>query len=348
MKSQIEEHYNYICNSFPSTNIECYKLKKFDKNHIFFEILNFLSKEISLDEKMAMFFSFNNFQRSLDEARDGNNRFSSYWIKYTNNYNFEFSPSVKKGIDSLYYPMLAYNEYTNMMYDKAIFYLNLSIQLQTELEAEGFEDILSAKIEQILNIGRTLYSMGDLEKMNDIISDLIVFLAYSKTCENLSELSKRIINKESHIERLSTIDYIIDSILGKIIFSKEKSVQEKDESIYNLINSIYDKNKNLNDISAKGFDKIIQLIMYLKNDKFDDFLQNFDLFLINISYTPKMLQFIILEKFKKLSFQFLEFDKQKKLQLVLSDYYKRGLNINVNDYSSSNSYYLTTVKSVIK
>ena len=164
----------------------------------------------------------------------------------------------------------------------------------------------------------------------------------------LSELSKRIINKESHIERLSTIDYIIDSILGKIIFSKEKSVQEKDESIYNLINSIYDKNKNLNDISAKGFDKIIQLIMYLKNDKFDDFLQNFDLFLINISYTPKMLQFIILEKFKKLSFQFLEFDKQKKLQLVLSDYYKRGLNINVNDYSSSNSYYLTTVKSVIK
>lgn len=341
-KIYLNELYDNLSYKLANASLKDSKIMSFDRDHIFFEILEHLSKDISSEEKVSMFYLFNSYQKALEEARYGNSSSAQYCIQYINSLHFEFSADVKKGMDSLYFPVEAFVQYMNKKHDDAIRSLETSIKLLDNLEKNGIEGMLSAKTEQILNIGRVLLSQGNFEEMNIIISDLILFLAYGKPCNFLDAYSKEVLEKETLQERLATIDYVLSSILGKILHSNSSTSEEKRKKIRNLFLMLWDYNQTTPS-AITGFDNAIDLIKHLMNDDHSEFLIHFDTFRKNLDYIPKQIQYVILEGFKEI---YSQYGNDNNLESILTNYYKNILKINPHILEPVISG--ASVKSVIK
>lgn len=346
VENKITEIHDNINVAIDRVKSEKDKIKTFDKNHIFFDILKHLSKGIDTGEKIAMFYHFNYYQKALDEARNDNINMSKFWIDYVDQMDTKFSPKVKKGMDSLYYPMIAYYHFVDKKHDQAISDLKTSIMLLTEMEQAGIEVMLWAKTEQILNIGRTQLTHKDYPEMAKTISNLILFLAYGKPCEFLdNKTSKEILENENTVERLSTIDYVLDSTLGKILFSKKMEKSQKYKEAFSLLSPLWDYNGEVSPII--GFSESVSLLNNIKMGNNIEFLENLNNLLPNLIYVPKQFQYLIFEEFKRLCNDHLDIQNED-FEKKLNDYYQNELGLRLNEKRVNIDKSLEAVKSVIK
>jgi hypothetical protein len=251
---------------------------------------------------------------------------SKFWIDYVDKMDTKFSPQVKKGMDALYYPMTAYYQFVDKKYTQAISDLKTSIKLLTEMEHSGIEVMLWAKTEQILNIGRSQLTIKDYDKMNTTITGLMLSLACGKPSEFLDDVSIKILEEDDIVERLSTIDYVLDSILGKILFSKNEDEEDRYQKTFKLLSPLWTCN-DMKNCPIVGFRESIDLVKFIKFDNQVEFLDGLNNLLPNLIYIPKQLQYLIFEEFKKISLLCLTENQIELLEKTLNDYYKNELGL---------------------
>lgn len=300
-------------------------IDNFDRNHIFFDILKHISIKSNSNEKITIFYLFNCYQKSLEEARINNLNSSYFWLKEAKKINKSLSPDLKKGMDSLYYPMIAFNYYVKKDYDEAIYNINLGIKIQTELEKNGLDAMLLAKVEQVLNIGRVYISKGDFLKMNNVISELLRFLLHGETSKYFNLNSRKNLENLDEKELGSIINYILKSILNKILATKNSLSINTDEYINKLIVSLGSNNPK--NIFSKQINIIIDLINTSESSNNNIFLEKLDYYLLDLITAPNIIQYIIIEKFKC---YFPEALFYKDFEKIIIEYYTHFLKIEYN------------------
>lgn len=318
----MEESFERIYRTLKEFKQYSENIDNFDRNHIFFDILKHISIKSNSNEKITIFYLFNYYQKSLEEARINNLNSSYFWLKEAEKINKSLSPDLKKGMDSLYYPMIAFNDYVTKDYDKAIYNLNFGIKIQTELEKNGLDAMLLAKVEQVLNIGRVYISKGDFLKMNNVISELLRFLLHGETSKYFDVNSRKNLENLDEKELTSIINYILKSILNKILITKDRLSINTDEYTNKLIISLASNNPK--NVFSKQINTIIDLINTSELGDKNDFLEKLDYFLLDLTTAPNILQYIIIEKFKHC---FPESLFYKDFEKIIIEYYTQFLKI---------------------
>jgi len=305
----------------------------FERNHIFFDILDKLSEVIKDgNEVISIYFTFNCYQKALDYSRLKQHSIAEYWINYINSKTFNLTELSKKSMQALYFPMISYYEYNLENYDLSIRYLEKSFDLLLKLEKnDGINEVFWARMEQYLNLSRIYFSKKDTNKGIDIGCELINYFLTKKIDSKLIEGNDKILNHEKHNELYLTINYNIDSILRRIYFYKYNS--EKKDLLIKFLTKINVDNNDFNELNQA----ISLLIKILKNRNINR-ISSIDVFFtknINLRKVPSLLLYIILEEFFN-TVNSVNYKNKKQLRLDINDYYESvGISYNKNIKNSS-------------
>lgn len=268
----------------------------FERNHIFFDIFEKLSKVIKDDDEVIkIYFIFNTYQKSLDYARLNQPSIAKYWIDYCNSQEFELTELSKKSMKALYYPMISYYEYKIGNYEFALNYLEKSFPLLLELECKHqINEVFWARLEQYLNLSRIYFSKYDSKKAINIGCDLINYFLTKKNKSTLIIPNDKVLNAESANELYQTINYNIDSILRRIYSLKSDNQKAL---IFNFLENIEIYNSKNNFYELKQSIELLKKMLEKKEVSFSETIYEFFEQKINLRKTPSLVIYTILEEF---------------------------------------------------
>lgn len=256
----------------------------FNREHIFYAILNSIDKDLEIEEKMELFYSFLYIQKSFRSLIFKDNSLYSYYINRSEIENIKINNKLAiDGIKAIYFPVIAFENYQNKEYDLAEVNIKKSIQLLDKLILNGCSECINAKLEQNLNLIRIYLFKNNYSKAIEIGIEIINYLiTFKKTATYNNVLFKDFVTDK--IERNSIFNYYMDSIY--ICFIKHT----KKFHIQDLIDRI----KELKFDEFEESQKIIHLIDHSFNsnltiDEIDSFLK------IDLNKISFILQFLFLE-----------------------------------------------------
>lgn len=300
MNNLAEQLFQVIIKTIPSFE----KIKTYDRNHIFFDIIKFSTKESTENDTFSMYFIFNKYQKILQLLRKNNFSLAEHHLKYLNNNPVVFSNKLSKiGMESLYFPVIAYYYYKKGEYNLALKNLYNAYPIIDDLYAQGFIDAPFCIVEQKTNECKILLEKKEIDKALDLALSLLKnildkhsFLHYKQPFSILCQSSG---------ELTSFINYIIEKIILKSILFEAQSLISK-ENILNFfisIKSFISENKlepNYNQL----YHSLIAIIHLLNNEEkkcFELLTNNSELILNNetSSTTAYLLYKAILDYLKK-------------------------------------------------
>lgn len=194
--------------------------KDYDRNHIFFEILNYCSNKTTEEEKMDMYYHFYCYQRIIEQGRNRKLKLADFWINRVTSVplNHKSKESIE-GMNSLLYPAVAFASYMKKDYDDALVQLEKTFLCIDFLIQDGFKEGILMKIEQKLNEFRTLYNMKLYDNALNVISTTMNYIVSDTTSKGfvlpISEVSK------TKNEEIGLFNYCFDSIFLKVYRNKE-------------------------------------------------------------------------------------------------------------------------------
>lgn len=297
MENTIAEFHNQFRLALVNTS-----LNNVEGFHIFRDIFNICSNELTLDDKMAMLHMVLKYEKSLDEARAGNINQSKCWIDYVNSFEYTLPPNADKGLKNLYYAMFAYYEYMLKRYDSAIDNLKLAQFIASDLmEDPAFAVVFTVKLEQYLNIIRVMFSMPGQEAACKESGRLLLVA--------MTGISKTELFMPQHLGYLKLIEpgklkvmqhHITDSIIiraGREIRSDEA----KEKQYYRLILADVWAETQWEHCLLENYRACIGALEHYYNDDHEQFLQELTPALANLSDIPKKLQRFIFSKVKNIA-----------------------------------------------
>ncbi len=301
------------------------QLPVFDRNHIFFSILEFALKNSSVGEREVMLFSFSNYEKILSHARSGQIKMAAYMITCMDERCLRVStPAAQYGMDGLYYPMMAYYAYVCKNYSDAIGYLNKAFDSIDQLYVCGFDQAIRMKLEQTLNLFKVLHAEKKIDQAVSVAKDLIRYLlGHQLSFHSVS--SKTIYQNDD--EWLATCHYYINSIIYQIIRKNDTipvtestyvDVLCKEMSFILSSDNIDDRTSDLHNTL-----QLIAMMSYCDLESIMDFLENHTIFSHNV---PTCLRYFIIEYIKMIALkQNIIFSNS--VNSVITTYYQTALGL---------------------
>ena len=293
-------------------------VNNFDREHIFYSIINSLDNHLSIDEKMNLFHLFLLLQKSFKCLLfDDNNLFKYYQNKINfENLNLE-KELAKTAINAIYYPIIAFKDYDNRDYVKSREKINLSIKNLDCLILNGCIDCINAKMEQNLNLIRLHISEENFLESKKIALEIIDYIQ-SKNKATLSyEIPFDKVVPNEH-EQYSILCYYFDSIMLSFLKNEKNITFEFLDEVVKLK-------------SNDSFD-MINALYYIKeiyNDNSEEYRENQNILNINFSNIPFILQFLIIEKLKE-RVEIEVDDRLLKKYFLNFQFYNKAKKINLN------------------
>ncbi|MGG5506587.1 MULTISPECIES: hypothetical protein [unclassified Myroides] len=149
---------------------------------------------------------------------------------------------------------------------------------------------MSITFEQIINKYRVLFAAKDYQTALSLAIDSINCIVNNKPFKDVYKVEMKSIIEEGYTEYLQWADYIINSIIERIIHDKELSEFEKNNMIYHVF-------KNVEQVENKKFcylNMAKQNIEYFIKNKKSEFIESSYNLSKNISSLPAGLQFFFL------------------------------------------------------
>lgn len=244
------------------------KRKSFNRDHIFYDILELIKSKVSASERLKIIYTFSEIEKALTllKSKNGNVEFQ---ISKVDNIYLNLNDNLKHYLSLSYYPMKALQYFDMKEYNKAIAYLNFFFDNAKTILGENAMLLNLASGEQYLNLFRIFY---DSEKEDETITTALnlMLLCHYKILTNNDKWCT-----ESKFVELSEYDeseylfwkiYHTDSIFKKFI-TKENDVQLK-KTVQKMTSKISQKNDNFFYYSLKSLDLFF-------NENYIDTIKNF-------------------------------------------------------------------------
>ncbi len=295
--------------------------------HFFFDVIEHFSKSLNTDEKIEMLYYFSIVEKTLKLCRNRQFSLAKYWIDYLDNYKTELPIEAQNGLKVSYYPMLAFYYYAQKDFENARIELNKCFPSIELLQSNDVSEILVTKIEQRLNLIRLIKFIENEEAVFDEINGLLQFVFLEIDTDFLTgDLSKIFTNEEI---KISNMKFYFDASV-KVIF-KNLSIENEleKENLSKLFNSILtNSNAAINEIEV--YKLAVEAVKnYIENKNYE-FLDNIKKCLPQFQKLPNILQFILLERVKKIA-DLLKLDDVYLMEEKIKSYYLNFLpNFNNN------------------
>lgn len=209
----------------------------YDRNHVFFDILRFSSSKTPKEEKLDMYYQFNCYQRILDNARSGKPKIAQFWIDHLNGAPKDYS-SIESlnGMNSLYYPAVAFYAYMQKDYPVALLQLGESFKSIDILFEAGFKEAIFMKIEQKLNEFRIHYSMKQEDEAIHVMSSLLSYLVSEQPDVDFKINAGAISRNQDEV--IGLLNYCFDSLFFKVYRSKNYMESFQDDLMLKIMRNV--------------------------------------------------------------------------------------------------------------
>ena len=210
--------------------------KDYDRNHIFFEILNYCSTKTTEAEKMDMYYHFYSYQRIIEQGRNRKLKLADFWINRVKSVPLNHqSKESTEGMNSLLYPAIAFASYMKKDYEDALVQLEKTFACIDFLIEDGFKEGILMKIEQKLNEFRTLYNMKNDNALNVLTSTLNYIVSDTVSKDFVIPISE--VSKTKN-EEIGLFNYCFDSIFLKVYRNKEFMQSFENDFFLKLIENL--------------------------------------------------------------------------------------------------------------
>lgn len=284
--------------------------------HIFYKLLDYLKDEISFEHETYLVWVFTKVEKGLKEARNGSDNLAKYHLEQIIENN-ELNPMANFAFDFIVYPAKAFYLYNNLSsYDDAISILVKAIKSINAI-SEVHPEMISASIEQYLNICRVLIRKNDNVTAINEFGKLISFML-SGICEtDLVPIgSKGTLNKLDELEKISMLDYVTDVSINKIIKSNDNA-EKLLKALWDSINQSHYTFKDSYSISYHACFRLAIASEPASQTFNEELLEP----LPNLFLLPNTLQYLFLKKIQN------HFESDSRVNESIEDYINNKLNV---------------------
>lgn len=262
------------------------KVRNFDREHIFYSMINSLDSILSVGEKMDLFHFFMISQKSFKCLLFNDQNLYNYYHQKIDFENIYFENDLAKACaNSIYYPILAYKAYKEGRFKQARNDIKLSIANIDIMIANDCLDCVNAKLEQNLNLVRLYISEKDSSAAIDMTCKIIDYLTSTNPTKHISNVPfQKIINNED--ERHDVYTYYIDSLITTFLKDGFGATQE-------LFKSLVKLNLSTNKDLPNTLKLLLNSEVYFSEEELLEGLIN-----LNFKNIPFILQFLLIEKIK--------------------------------------------------
>jgi len=262
------------------------KVRNFDREHIFYSMINSLDSILSVGEKMDLFHFFMISQKSFKCLLFNDQNLYNYYHQKIDFENIYFENDLAKACaNSIYYPILAYKAYKEGRFKQARNDIKLSIANIDIMIANNCLDCVNAKLEQNLNLVRLYISEKDSSAAIDMTCKIIDYLTSTNPTKHISNVPfQKIINNED--ERHDVYAYYIDSLITTFLKDGFGATQE-------LFKSLVKLNLSTNKDLPNTLKLLLNSEVYFSEEELLEGLIN-----LNFKNIPFILQFLLIEKIK--------------------------------------------------
>lgn len=262
------------------------KVRNFDREHIFYSMINSLDSILSVGEKMDLFHFFMISQKSFKCLLFNDQNLYNYYHQKIDFENIYFENDLAKACaNSIYYPILAYKAYKEGRFKQARNDIKLSIANIDIMIANNCLDCVNAKLEQNLNLVRLYISEKDSSAAIDMTCKIIDYLTSTNPTKHISNVPfQKIINNED--ERHDVYAYYIDSLITTFLKDGFGATQE-------LFKSLVKLNLSTNKDLPNTLKLLLNSEVYFSEEELLEGLIS-----LNFKNIPFILQFLLIEKIK--------------------------------------------------
>jgi hypothetical protein len=303
--------------------------------HIFYKLLDSLKDEISFEEETYLVWVFTKTEKSLKEARNGSASLAKYHLdQIIGLRNTEVNQISDLVVDFVMCPARAFYFYANKpSYDEAIALLVEAIKAINVI-SKVYPEMISASIEQYLNICRVLFRKNDDEKAVSELGKLISFMLSGNCDTSLSTLgSKSTLERLDYLERSSMLDYVTDAAISKILMFENNT----NELMKVLWNSIDQRCHSFIDPHGRNFAACFRIAL-APETAIQPRCEEFICLIPDLYLLPNSLQYLFLKKIQT------HFGFDERVNASIEDYLANKLNIKHLITSGNDKFYKSPLR----
>jgi tetratricopeptide (TPR) repeat protein len=286
--------------------------------HIFFKLLRAIEAEIGLENKMNMEWVFATTEKALKEARKGNVNFSKFYLDEAEKYCEKKNELVINAQNFVILPAKAFYYYNcTKQYREAIEILLSSIKSIDAITRNDQPGMLSASIEQYINICRVFFKLGQKEEAFSELGNLVTFLFKGESPKSHFNLSDReSLNKMDVGERHQLIDHVSNIALEKYRTSDRKDQPSFFTKLYSHL-----LEEGIGDSEDELFVQYVKIVKFINEPKDteggESIRARIDL-IPEIYILPRMLQYLFLNQLQEMYMS--KFGEEEEISSLLKKY----------------------------
>lgn len=323
MNKSISDHLRSIIDTNDNTK---YNL---DKNHIFYSIHSRLTGKVSTDERMIIFFHFEEIKKILNQARRSQMRLANLRLLALEKQNLKYSNKIAEiGMEAIHLPMLAYLDYVNGDFDNAEVHLKKSIDLLKVLVDSGIDDCKIAALEQYFNLFKIYVNVNKAKEAANIVLQLFSYII-GKPSELINFLS---LNPDNLKEQLDVLHFYVNGVLKVLLVKSKKDTSKSILTKQEVLNIVW------NNLSSLDFDNALvpylkEMLLFIlsKNEDFDhiyNLVPVQSLFNLNV---PSFVQFSILKNYANQKVTLHDSDTYADDLEISKEYSKKILDLTLSE-----------------
>ncbi|HTI90389.1 MAG TPA: hypothetical protein VL727_07340 [Puia sp.] len=199
---------------------QTFETPEFNRDHIFHSILRACSASAGDQRRLDMYYQFVTQEKILSLARRRRHTLVADRLERLERTKPALEGLAATGMDALYYPMLAYIDYTTGRYGIALEHMDRSLDAIRHLESIGILDAIYALNEQTLNKFRIYCSQRQREKAILFGSELIRFVTGNNRLNDSPVINgdwEGLFAREPELSQQSTIHHSTNAVLVRLV-----------------------------------------------------------------------------------------------------------------------------------
>lgn len=251
------------------------KRKSFNRDHIFYDMLELIKSKVSASERLKIIYTFSEIEKALTllKSKNGNIEFQ---ISKVDSIYLNLDDNLKHYLSLSYYPMKALQYFDIKEYNKAIAHLNFFFDNAKTILGENAMLLNLASGEQYLNLFRIFYDSENEDETITTALNLMLLCHYKILTKNdkwCTESKFVELSEYDESEYLFWKIYHTDSVFKKFISKENVALLKK--MVHKMLSEISPKDNDFFYYSLKSLD-----LFYNENyvDTIKNFMKSLDYF----------------------------------------------------------------------
>lgn len=327
MQNSIETIFDHVLEVVPNIELHLKDLHTINSTHIYNDLTTILSLNYDTVDLSKLDDYFSNSQAVLKACKVKNFVKASNYIKIIDSIIEHLHPDVEKYMGLIYLPMLAYYQYSLKNYSIAIKHLNNAIELIDILSLNSTLNLVSAKIDQKMNIVKVLFSSGQHQSGQQLGHEIILFLLKGKIAKHFNHKNLEEYENLPEKDMLKLVHYVISGYTRRVVHLIKTKPQNEISILTQSFSKLWE-NEDFILIHYKAIYVSLNILKYYCAKKPAHFMSSISEFLHKCDKVPKVLQFLIFERIILFAKK-LDYSKYGQLLNAIDQYYTSKINLKI-------------------